>query len=274
MTESALSEALEVVADGCLLALPKPEAGSPGAAVRALIRRGVRGLHLFCLPSGGHAADLLIGAGCVRRVESSGISLGELGAAPCFRRAAEQGRIDLRDATCQAMYAAIQAGEKGMPFAALRGLIGSDLLRHRDDWRVIQNPFVDDEEPVAVLAAIRPDVCLFHARLGDRYGNLWVGNAREAIVLAHASRTSIATFEAWSDGNLMEDERYAAGTIAPLYVEAAVHAPRGAWPDGLPGGPPADAAHLAEYGRVTRNEAGIAAYLARHVFGEAAAAVR
>lgn len=258
--ERALVRALEPVGDGCLLALPKAEAGAPSASVRALLRRGVRDLRLWCLPSGGYLVDLLIGAGCVREIECSGVSLGEFGPAPCFRRAVERGRVEIRDATCQAMYAAAQAGEKGMPFAALRGILGSDLLRHRSDWRVIQNPFNDREDPVVVLPAMRPEAALFHARLGDPHGNLWVGNAREAVVLAHAARTSIATYEAVFDGNLMEDDRYAAGTIASIYLSAAIHVPGGAWPL-APGGGAADSAHLAEYAAAARTDEGFARYL-------------
>ena len=254
MENDALDTMLECIADGCRLALPKAEAGAASAAVRALIRRGVRDLSLWCLPSGGFLADLLIGSGCVGQIECSGISLGELGVAPRFRDAVEKGRVQMRDATCQAMYAAAQAGEKGMPFVSLRGIIGSDLIAHRSDWKMMQNPFADGDDPVVVLPAVRPDVALFHARLGDRHGNLWVGNAREAIVLAHASKTSIATYEAEYDGNLMDDERYLAGTIAPNYLQAAVHIPRGAWPLGLAGSYDEDGAHLAEYAQAARTE--------------------
>ena len=269
--EPEIEAILASISDGCRLALPKAEAGAASAAIRGLIRRGARNLSLWCLPSGGYLADLLIGAGCVARIECSGVSLGEHGAAPRFRRAVEQGRLEMRDATCQAMYAAVQAGEKGMPFVSLRGIIGSDLLVHRDDWKVMQNPFADEEDPVVVLPAFRPDVALFHARLGDPYGNLWVGNSREAIVLAHAARTTVATYEARYDGNLMEDERYLAGTIAPLYIEAAAHLPNGAWPLGLAGAYEADRAHLAEYAAAARTEDGFARYLREHIAGGARA---
>ena len=270
--ETSLEDLAARIPDGCLLALPKAEGGAPMAAVRALVRRGARGLRLLCLPTGGLEADLLIGAGCLAEIETSGVALGEHGPAPCFRRAAESGRLRVRDATCQALYAAVQAGEKGMPFAALRGIIGSDLLAHRDDWRVVQNPLADVEDPVVVVPAIRPDVALFHARLGDAHGNVWVGNARECVVLAHAAKTAVATYESVYDGDLMEDERLLAGTIPPVYLEAVAHAERGAWPLALAGGYPADAAHLAEYAAAAGTEAGFAAYLERHVPGAAKAA--
>ena len=47
----------------------------------------------------------------------------------------------MKDATCPALHAAFQAAEKGVPFMPLRGLIGTDVLKNRPDWKVIDNPF-------------------------------------------------------------------------------------------------------------------------------------
>ncbi len=136
------------IPDGCHLAVPKDGAGTAAEAVRALIRRGISDLHLVCLPVGGYVADLLIGAGGVSTIECSGVSLGEFGFASRFRAAVESGGVRIKDATCQAIYAAVQASEKGAPFAPIRGLIGSDILRFRDDWKVIQNPVADGASPI------------------------------------------------------------------------------------------------------------------------------
>jgi len=256
------------VPDGCLLAVPKDEGGVAMAATRALIRRGVRDLHLLCVPTSGLQADLLIGAGCVATVECGAVTLDEFGLAPCFRRAVQAGAVRIVDSTCPAIYAALQAGEKGSPFAALRGVIGSDVERRRDDWRVIDNPFAETPDPVLLLPAIRPDVALFHARLGDRHGNVWVGNKRECVIAAHAAKTALATFEEAFDGNLATDERYAAGTVAAVYLDATARAPRGAWPLALAGCYDRDAAHLRAYADAARSAEGFAAWLTENVLGE------
>ena len=72
------------VADGTVVAAMKDTSGAPMALARALIGKGVRGLHLVNMPTGGLFADVLIGAGCVAVVEGGGVSLGEYGQAPCF----------------------------------------------------------------------------------------------------------------------------------------------------------------------------------------------
>src|SRR5205085_2186173 len=157
----SLEDLVAMIDSGSMLAIPKDESGPPMAAVRALIRRGVRNLHLLCAPVCGLHADLLIGAGCVQTVECGGIVINEVGVGPRFREAVRNGTIQLRDSTCPAIHAGLQAGEKGQPFASLRGLLGSDLLKIRKDWRVIDNPFGTGGDPVVLVPAITPDAFVF-----------------------------------------------------------------------------------------------------------------
>jgi glutaconate CoA-transferase subunit A len=198
------------------------------------------------------------------------VSLGEFGPAPRFTAAVMAGTIALTDATCPALHAAFQATEKGVPFMPLRGLIGSDVLRHRSDWKVIDNPFGSDD-PIVLLPAIKPDVALFHAALADREGNVWIGRDRELALMAHAAAKTVVTVEKLHDGTLLDDPWLAAGTLGGFYVETIALAPNGAWPLGLAEQYSPDAAHLADYARSAASDAGFATYLDRHVHGQRAA---
>jgi glutaconate CoA-transferase, subunit A len=261
---ASLDAALAGVTDGCTLAVPRETAGVAMAATRALIRRGVKNLDLIAVPTSSLQADLLIGAGCVATLETAGISLGEYGPAPRFRAAVLEATIRLRDSTCPAILAGLQAAEKGVPFMPLRGLIGSDVLAQRPDWRLIDNPF-GTADPVVLLPALRPDVALFHAPLADRFGNVWIGRERDLMTMAHAARASIVTVEALWDGNLLEDELRAPATLpGALYVEAVAVAAHGAWPLPLPGHYPADAAALRDYAQLATTASGFAHYLDRY----------
>src|SRR5437764_7383554 len=135
----SLDDALAPIMDGCVLAVPRESTGVAMAATRALIRRGIKQLSLIALPTSSLQADLLIGAGCVETIETSAVSLGEFGAAPRFTAAVTLGAVRVKDATCPALHAAFQAAEKGVPFMPLRGLLGSDVLAHREDWKDIGN---------------------------------------------------------------------------------------------------------------------------------------
>jgi glutaconate CoA-transferase subunit A len=266
-----LDAALAMIADGAMLVVPPEYGGCAMEATRALIRRGIRGLHLVTLPASSLQADLLIGAGAVAVVETSAISLGEHGPAPRFTAAAIAGTVRIKDATCPAIHAAMQAAEKGVPFMPLRGLIGSDLIARRPDWRVIDNPFADGGDPIVLLPALTPDVALFHAPMADRHGNIWIGRRRELVTMAHAARHTVVTVERIHDGDLMATEESAAGTLPALYVDAVAVAPRGAWPLPLAGEYGRDDAHLAEYAALAATADGFSRYLDGHVFASKAA---
>jgi glutaconate CoA-transferase, subunit A len=260
----SIEDALTRVRDGMMVAVPREVAGVPMEATRALIRRGVRNLHLVTLPTSSLQADLMIGAGCVAVLETSAVSLGEFGPAPRFTAAVKAGSIRIKDATCPALHAAFQAAEKGIPFMPLRGIIGSDLLAHRPDWRVIDNPF-GANDPIVVLPAIRPDIALLHAPMADRAGNIWIGRQRELATMAHAAASTLVTVEKIIDSDLFDDPMLAAGTLPGFYVEAIAVAENGCWPLGLADHYEADLAHLGEYARLAASEDGFARYLEQFV---------
>ena len=266
----SLDEALAPIADGCVLAVPRETSGVAMAATRALIRRGVKRLHLVALPTSTLQVDLLIGAGCVETLETSAVSLGEFGPAPRFTAAILAGAIHMRDATCPALHAQFQAAEKGVPFMPLRGLIGSDLMAHRADWKVIDNPFGNDD-PVVLLPALKPDVALFHAPLADRDGNVYIGTQRELVTMAHAAARTIVTVEDIHETDLLRDPLFAAGTLPGFYVDAVAVEPRGAWPLPLPDRYGIDAAHMSEYARLAATPEGFAQYLDCYVYEKRAA---
>src|SRR5882757_4354389 len=260
MIARSLDEALAPITDGCVLAVPREQSGVAMAATRALIRRGIKHLTLIALPTSSLQADLLIGAGAIDTLETSAVSLGEFGPAPRFTAAVTAGAIRMKDATCPALHAAFQAAEKGIPFMPLRGLLGSDVLAHRPDWKVVDNPFGNDD-PIVLLPALKPDVAMFHTPLADRDGNIWIGRDRELAMMAHAAVKTVVTIEKLHDGNLLDDPVLAAGALGGFYVESIAVAPNGAWPLGLADHYPTDAAHVAEYARLAVTPEGFAAYL-------------
>ncbi|HVO87054.1 MAG TPA: CoA transferase, partial [Casimicrobiaceae bacterium] len=233
---------------------------------RALIRRGVANLHLIGVPALSFQADLLIGAGCVSTVESGSVLLYEHGAAPRFMAAQKRGALDVKDSTCPAIHAALVAGEKGIPFMPVRGLLGSDVLRRRmeeDGWRVVDNPFGHDD-PIVLVPALRPDVALFHAPLADRFGNVWTGRRSELATMARSAHKTLVTVEAIWEGDLTKDEQLAPATIPALCITALSHQPRGSWPLNGPGYAE-DAAHLREYVRLAASDDGFERYIEAHV---------
>ena len=258
------------IPDGALVAMP-PDNSLPSVAIaKALIRKGARDLRLLGVPVSGFATDILIGAGCVAEVETSAVSLGEAGFAPRFSAALKEGRIKVRDATCPAIHTMLQASEKGVPFMPLRGIIGSDILANRPDWKVIGNPFATEgEDPIVLLPAKQPDFAVFHAAMADSEGNVWLGRRRECATIAHASKAALVTVERVVEGNFLEDERMASGAINATYITATAIAERGARPSALLDEYGFDGAYVNDYARAAKTEDGFRAWLDREVFGTA-----
>jgi glutaconate CoA-transferase, subunit A len=263
---SSADEVAAAIPDGALLGMPPDYSLVAMEVVRALIRRKAKDLRLLGVPVLGLCADLLIGAGCVAELETSAVSLGEAGLAPRFSEAVENGEIRIRDATCPAIHTALQASEKGVPFMPLRGVLGSDLVADRADWQVLQNPFSATEDPILFIAAIRPDIALFHARWADEAGNVWIGRRRELATIAHAAQRTFVTYEEKRPGDMLEDELLAPGVVSSVYVSALAPAKRGAWPLGVAGVYAIDDAHLALYARAAKTREGFAQYLEDHVW--------
>jgi len=221
-----LTAAAALVPDGASLGIGRPPAL---ALIRELIRQGRRDLHLVAAPISALGIELLVAAGCASVVESSGVDLGEWGQAPAFADAVEAGRLKVRDWTCPALLMALQAGASGVSFTPVPGLIGSDLMRVREDFREVDDPFRAGRR-VALVPALRPDFAVVHATRADPKGNAVISTLYDDRLLIQASGTvimSVERVEAGATDRLSPDEQVvpaaylAALTLAPAVDVAA-----------------------------------------------------
>ena len=192
----SIKDIVDEVENGCILGIPADYSGVPMAFTKELIKKGIKNLKLYCLPLTTIQGDMLIGSGCVSEIEAAAVTLGEFGLAPRFSEAVENGSILIKDSTCPALHAQLQATEKAVPFMPLRGVIGSDIQKHRKDWCVIENPMQSSgiqNEPILLLPAVQLDILVFHASCSDRNGNVQIGRRRELATLAHASKKVFVT---------------------------------------------------------------------------------
>ena len=261
-----ISNLADLIPDGAHVAIPPEYSFVPMELIRSLIRRNAKDLKVLCVPVGGLAVDLLIGAGCVTQVEAAAVSLGENGLAPQFTNAVISKKIVMKDSTCPAIHTALQASEKGVPFMPLGGIIGSDIEIHRDDWRVVDDPLDKGNGPILLLPAIKPDLAIFHSPLADRAGNVWVGRRRELVTMAHAAKQTLVTVERITDENLLANEQTAAGTMPALYINAIAEAEGGAKPLGLTDCYERDSDAIADYAHQAKTDSGFDDYLTKAVY--------
>ena len=155
----------------------------------------------------------------------------------------------------------------GVPFVAVRGLIGSDILSHRADLRVVENPF-QGTESVVVAQPIRPDVAVFHAVRADRFGNSLIpGGMRDDLMMARAGRWVVVTTEEISEKEIRREETGIHTFLPAVDVDQVSLAPFGAHPGTCGLNYSHDAAHIQEYLEAAKEEGSFKAYLDKYVYG-------
>lgn len=150
-----------------------------------------------------------------------------------------------------------------VPFAPVRGLLGTDYMKVRSDFRRMPNPY-DPREEIAVVPALAPDVAVFHGFRGDRFGNVVVSGTTDAKLIAQASRRAVATVEEVTDDDLAAVPH--AGVLVPgIHLDAVAHVPRGAHPTACADLYDVDGDHLREYIQAAAADDTFAAYLRHYV---------
>lgn len=193
----SLNEAVSrYVNDGDTVALEGFTHLIPTAAAHELIRQRKRELTLVRMTP-DLVYDLLIGAGCARKLVFSWGGNPGVGSLHRLRDAVEKGwpqTLEISEHSHAALANAYVAGASNLPFAVLRGYQGSDLVKVNPDIKFIQCPFTG--ERLAAVPSVRPDVTVIHAQKADRKGNVLVqgilGVQKEAAL---AARRCIVTVE-------------------------------------------------------------------------------
>ncbi len=236
----------------------------PFAAGHEIIRQGRRELTLVG-PISDMLFDQLIGAGCVRRVRAAWVGNVITGSGYNFRRAVEDGRLEVEDHSNLTLAMALHAAAMGVPFMPTYTALGSDLYRSNKSLKAFTCPI--SQQTLTAVAAIVPDVTIVHVQRADESGNahLWgnFGVTREACL---AARRVIVTCE-----EVVATERIAADPnriiVPALRVCAVVPVPWGAYPSPMPGCYNRDHQAFLDYSRASRSEAGYAQWREEWVDG-------
>ncbi len=165
----SLAEAIERhVKDGDCVALEGFTHLIPFAAGHEIIRQRRRGLHLVRMTP-DLIYDQMIGMGCARRLTFSWGGNPGVGSLHRLRDAVERqypGPLELDEHTHAGVAAAYCAGAARLPFATLRGYLGTDLAEANPRIRSVECPFTG--ERLAAVPAINPDVAILHAQPSRR----------------------------------------------------------------------------------------------------------
>lgn len=144
----------------------------PMALVRAILRSPLK--NLTVVSYAGPDVGLLLASGQAKRVVTGFASLDSIALEPHFRRARQDGTVELTELDEGMLHWGLLAAAHRLPFLPIRAGLGSGVLEVNPELRTIRSPYGDPfglgEELVAV-PALRLDAALVHMNRADAAGN-------------------------------------------------------------------------------------------------------
>ena len=216
----------------------------PMLAVRGIIKRGLKNLTVVGAASSGLEIDLLIAAGCVRRVVAPYVgaeALAPIG--PAFRAAAERGKVEVFELDEAMYYAGLRAAAQRVPFNPWRAGVGTSFPDVNPAIKVFKDPL--NGETLLAIPAIDIDIAFLHAAVSDPYGNVqYVGHGYgDRAIYAAADATFVQIEQIVANEEIRKDPLKTAIPGADGIIRARF----GAHPYASPGYYTEDQAHIREY---------------------------
>lgn len=238
---------------------------APMTLIREAIRAGIKDITFYPPTAISIAPDILIAAGCIKKLYVSYIGFEFIGFAPAFRKAAQGGTIEVVEADEPFIRLGYQAAAGGRPYNVVQYLYeATDHPKLNPELRKTIDPFTGRE--VYAIPPLRSEICLLHAQAADQYGNIqcWGGNRQEPDQAKAADMVIVQADEIVSVDTIAIDP--SKSTIPGLWVDYVVHTPFGAHPTFSPRNYAMDEDHLREYVELVRN-GNEREYLDKYVLG-------
>jgi glutaconate CoA-transferase subunit A len=255
----------ELVQDGDSVALEGFTHLIPCAAAHEIIRQERKNLTLIRMTP-DLPYDQMIGMGCAQKLIFSWGGNPGVGSLHRFRDAVERGwpqRLEIEEHSHAGMANRYVAGASNLPFAVLRGYVGTDLPKVTSTIAPIECPFTGEE--LMAVPALNPDVAIVHAQQADSRGNvaIWgiTGIQKEAVL--SASRVIVTIEEV-----VEEFEPRPFQIVLPsVAIDAVAVEPSGAHPSYADGYYDRDNAFYEAWDPVSRDRERFREWMERHVVG-------
>jgi glutaconate CoA-transferase subunit A len=263
---TSLREAVAgLVNDGDSVALEGFTHLIPTAAAHEIVRQKKRDLTLIRMTP-DLIYDQMIGMGCASKLIFSWGGNPGVGSLHRFRDAVEKGwplPLEIEEHSHAGMANRYVAGASNLPFAVLRGYVGTDLPKVTETIASIMCPFTG--ERLMAVPALNPDVTMIHAQQADRRGNvaIWgiVGIQKEAAL---SGKRVIVTVEEVVDSF---EPRPFQIVVPHMAIDAIAVVPHGAHPSYAYGYYDRDNVFYEAWDQVSRERERFKEWMERHVMG-------
>ncbi len=255
----------DLVRDGDSVALEGFTHLIPTAAAHEIIRQGRKDLTLIRMTP-DLIYDQMIGMGCARKLVFSWGGNPGVGSLHRFRDAVENdwpAPLEIEEHSHAGMANRYVAGASNLPFAVLRGYVGTDLPKVTSTIAPIKCPFTGEE--LMAVPALNPDVSIIHAQQADGRGNVAIwgisGIQKEAVLSA---RRAIVTVEEVVDELVPHPFQVVLPAVA---IDAISVEPKGAHPSYADGYYDRDNSFYEAWDPIGRDREEFGAWMEEHVLG-------
>ncbi|TXS91310.1 CoA transferase subunit A [Parahaliea maris] len=253
------AEAVAQISDGMTVGIggwgPRRK---PMALVREILRSDLKDLTIVAY--GGADVGMLCASGKVKKVIFAFVSLDFIPLEPYFRQARQSGAIEVMEVDEGMMLLGLRAAAWGVPFIPTQVGLGTDILTHNPDLKVIDSPY-DDKEWVA-MPALKLDVALIHADRADARGVCQIEGPDHYLDdwIARAADKTIVSCEELVESSYFQDPARARQVFWERSItDAVVEIPGGAHPTSCNPQYGFDVPHFKAY-NASAKEGGFAAY--------------
>jgi len=262
---TSLSEAISnYVTDGDIVYAAGFTHLIPFAAGHEIIRQGKKNLTL-ARATPDLIYDMLVAAGCARKVIFSYMGNPGVGSLRIVRAAIERGDLEMEEYSHFGMITRLQAGAAGLPFLPMNQVGVTDLEHANPNIKRIPDPYGGKD--VIVVPALHPDVAIVHVQRADANGNahLWgiIGEQKEA---AFAAKKVILTAEEIVDESVIRSDPNR--TMIPAnIVHAVCHVPYACHPSYAQGYYDRDNEFYLGWDEVSASDEAVKSWLDEWVYG-------
>lgn len=265
----SVAEAVSRIPDGAHVAIGGAALHQhPMTVVRELIRQHRRDLTIVGEIQGVEA-DMLVGAGAVKRIESSGVGLERFGLAPNFRRKVQTGEVEMADFSDGMALDRMVATRENFTFWPVAYIGGTDIPKFLPELVPFKCPITGRD--LYAMPPARMDFAIIHAPYADEFGNVLVNShymmpSAQDVLMSRAADRVFVSVEQIVSHEFVRAHKWQ-NEIPSYQVEGVILAPWGAHPTSMPDFYDFDSAHLQEYVDRSKTDEDFARYLDQYVFG-------
>jgi glutaconate CoA-transferase subunit A len=200
----------------------------PMSIVREILRSKLQDLTIVAY--GGPEVGLLCEAGKVNKVVYGFVSLDSIPLEPHFRLARQNATIEAVEYDEGMLQWGLYAASLRLPFLPCRAGLGTDVMRVNPDLKLVQSPYEDGEELVA-MPAVHLDVALIHMNRADIHGNgqyLGPDPFFDDLICGAAKRRFMSCEKIVPTEDLLKEGPVQTLLINRMMIDGVIEAPNGA----------------------------------------------